>query len=371
MSVFPFNLEGHLAFYLIVYVLTLVLHAVFMTYVLAGSMYLSWASIFPGRQTVPRAQSPLAKILREWMPFALSAAITAGVAPLLFVQIIYRKQFYTSNLLLGWRWMAVVPVLIVGFYLLYVIKSKMITTWKLRTRLAVVAGVSLCFLFVAFCWTTNHLLAISESSWATVYSTGNVIDAAGPLLLRLMTWVSGAFPCMCALAGWQIVYYSRQNDHDAAAYSANVVTLARMSFAGVILSGLFAVGYATTLPGEVRSSLIGSSGGLWLIAIAAGGILQLNGWWKASSETRLSGANNLFISAGAMLALTGIAFQREIIRFAYIDATDVLANTKSAANIGGFTLFVLSTIFNIGLMAFCLRLVRSAIAKPKQGTTST
>lgn len=370
MSVFPLNLEGHLAFYLVVYVLTLVLHAVFMTYVLAGSLYLAWASIFPGGQTVPRAQSALAKILREWMPFALSAAITAGVAPLLFVQIIYRKQFYTSNLLLGWRWMAVVPVLIVGFYLLYVIKSKMITTWKLPIRIAVVAGVSLCFLFVAFCWTTNHLLAINESRWATVYATGNVIDAAGPLLMRLMTWVSGAFPCMCALVGWQIVYYSRQND-DAAAYSTNVVTLARMAFAGVILSGLFAVGYATTLPAEVRSALVGSSGGLWLIAVAAGGILQLNGWWKASRETRLSGSNNLFISAGAMLALAGIAFQREIIRFAYVDAADLLANTKSAASIGGFTLFVLSTIFNIGLMAFCLRLVRSAIVKPKQETTST
>lgn len=370
MSAFPLNLESHLAFYLVVYILTLVLHAIFMTYVLAGSMYLTWASIFPGSQTVPRAQSPLAKILREWMPFALSAAITAGVAPLLFVQIIYRQQFYTSNLLLGWRWMAVVPVLIVGFYLLYLIKSKLITTWKLPIRLAVVVGVSVCFLFVAFCWTTNHLLAINHSKWATVYATGSVIDAAGPLLLRLMTWVTGAFPCMCAFAGWQVVYYSRRTPEDGASFSADIVTLARMSLVCIVLSGLFAVGYATTLPADVRSALVGSSGTLWLIAAAAGAILQLNGWWKASRETQLSGSNNLFISIGSILTLTGVAFLREIIRFSYIEPADALANTESAANIGGFTLFVVSTIFNIGLMAFCLRLVRSAIAKPKPETSS-
>ena len=109
MNIFPFQFDSVLAFYIVVYVLTLVLHAVFMTYVLAGSIYLAWAAAFPGSTKPVRSKTPLAGLLRDWMPFALSAAITAGVAPLLFVQIIYRQEFYTSNLLLGWRWMTVVP----------------------------------------------------------------------------------------------------------------------------------------------------------------------------------------------------------------------------------------------------------------------
>ena len=43
---------------------------------------------------------PLAAPLRDWLPFVLSAAITAGIAPLLFVQILYQRAFYTANLLL-------------------------------------------------------------------------------------------------------------------------------------------------------------------------------------------------------------------------------------------------------------------------------
>ena len=124
---FPFGFESHLSFYLVVYVLTLVVHVFLMAYVLAGSLWLAWATLFPGTDLIPRTKQPLARILRDWMPFALSGAITAGVAPLLFVQILYRQQFYTANLLLGWRWMVVIPVLVIAFYLLYVVKSKVVS----------------------------------------------------------------------------------------------------------------------------------------------------------------------------------------------------------------------------------------------------
>src|SRR5665213_3159326 len=118
-ELFPFGLPWPTVFYLTLYLLTFILHQAFMHYVLAGSMYVAWATIWPGRGPVPLTEQPLAAVLRDWMPFLLSAAITAGVAPLLFIQIVYQHQFYTANLLLWWRWMIVVPVLIIAFYLLY------------------------------------------------------------------------------------------------------------------------------------------------------------------------------------------------------------------------------------------------------------
>lgn len=363
MNIFPFHLESNLAFYLVIYVLTLVLHAIFMTYVLAGSMFLAWAAIFPGHQAVPRAQSPLAKILREWMPFVLSAAITAGVAPLLFVQIIYRREFYTSNLLLGWRWMAVVPVLIVGFYLLYVVKSKVISTWKLPFRIAVVAGVSACFLFVAFCWTTNHLLAINESRWATVYESGSVVASVGPLLLRLMTWVCGAFPCMCALAGWQLAYYAKSEPKTEAdpQHKSDVKSLGKMALSGIVLSMLFAVSYTLTLPAEIRTAIVSGSGALWLLAVAIGVVLQASSWWKAMKKDRLSGSINVLVFLGAALMLIGIGFLREIVRFSHVDVAGVSENIQAAAGVGGFLLFIASAVLCIGLMTYCLQIAKNAI----------
>ena len=63
-EVFPFAFDSSLAFYLVVYVLTWVLHVIFMAYVLAGSCVLAWATLFPGQAQHRRTEQPLPKLLR-------------------------------------------------------------------------------------------------------------------------------------------------------------------------------------------------------------------------------------------------------------------------------------------------------------------
>ncbi|HEY2760898.1 MAG TPA: hypothetical protein VGI75_09145, partial [Pirellulales bacterium] len=93
-QVFPFGLPWPTELYTTLYVLTFALHQALMHYVLAGSLYVAWTLAFPGTGAISRSQRPIAAALRDWMPFALGAAITAGVAPLLFVQILYQREFY-------------------------------------------------------------------------------------------------------------------------------------------------------------------------------------------------------------------------------------------------------------------------------------
>ena len=200
--------------YLAFYILTLFVHFVFMAYVLGGGVYLLFAgaatsdsrtneksrananrranstslehttdprpstpspSQGEGRgegsdhQQPPTSTNPITALIRDWMPFAISAAITAGVAPLLFIQILYRHRFYTANLLLLHRWMAIVPVLIVAFYLAYVIKSGRFERMRTYWRVAISGIVAGCFLFVAWSWTENHLLSLDRARWESFY----------------------------------------------------------------------------------------------------------------------------------------------------------------------------------------------------------
>ena len=166
-DVFPLGLPAPTTLYLCLYVVTLVAHVVFMNYTLAGAVIL-------GVETARgRASGPVATMLRDWLTFALSLAITAGVAPLLFVQILYREGFYTANLLLGTRWMAVVPALIAGFYLLYAAKIERVSARK-WLAVAVSVGAVLCFVFVGYSFTENHLLSVSPAEWSGVYTRGDV-----------------------------------------------------------------------------------------------------------------------------------------------------------------------------------------------------
>ena len=138
-SFFPFGVPGPTLLYLMLYVLTLAVHFVFMNYVFAGTLYVAVVGVGRADAALARLHNPIALTLRDWLPFAFSGVITAGVAPLLFVQILYPEHFYTANLLLFHRWMAVVPVLIVAFYLLYLLKSTSLSDWPAAWRVAAVS----------------------------------------------------------------------------------------------------------------------------------------------------------------------------------------------------------------------------------------
>ncbi len=60
------------------------------------------------------------KELSAFLPFSLSMAMTLGIAPLLFVQVLYGNFFYTANILMGYVWMGLLVLTIVNFYLLYI-----------------------------------------------------------------------------------------------------------------------------------------------------------------------------------------------------------------------------------------------------------
>ncbi len=365
---FPFGFESHLSFYLVVYVLTLVVHVFLMAYVLAGSLWLSWVTLFPGGDSIPRTKQPLARILRDWMPFALSGAITAGVAPLLFVQILYRQQFYSANLLLGWRWMVVIPVLVIAFYLLYVVKSKVVSRMSLLVRLGLSISVAACFLFVAFCWTANHLLSLDATVWPDAYGSGVAVKSRVAVTLRLLTWIFGTFPVMSILASWQLRgMRSRTTAWDSAIsesdwlpfFNADHRRLGIVSIVGMILASLSAVGYWTTLAPSVRSVLIGNMGMPWMLIVVASVLFQIVGWLFQFRRPCICNRWLSAITTAATITLVGVASLREIIRLSQADLDQVISATKAASDVGGFELFLIFTVLNVGLIAWCVRLVSS------------
>lgn len=363
---FPFGFDSHMAFYLIVYVLSLVVHVFLMAYVLAGSCWLAWTTLCPGQGTIPRGKQPLALILRDWMPFALSGAITAGVAPLLFVQILYRQQFYSANLLLGWRWMVVIPVLVAAFYLLYVIKSKAVSHWAFSIRLALSISVAACFLFMAFCWTANHLLSLDESLWPEAYRSREAVKSVGTLSLRLLTWIFGAFPTMSVLASWQLRGMRTRTKHwDAtitqsdwmAMFDVEHRRLAIASMAGFACALITAMSYALTLDRTVASQFTSSVGLPWLLLAVASIMIQVIGWFTLVRRWNLSHRWLCVITGALSCTLVATASLREIVRLSHADLGKVAVATQAAANVGGFELFVVFTAMNIGLMVWCIRLV--------------
>jgi hypothetical protein len=94
--------------YLALLIVTFAMHAALIGFVLGGA---AWATV----RALRGGDDPVAAAARDWLPFGLGAAITAGIAPLLMIQVLYQHRMYTATLLLSHRFMAIVPVLIAGF----------------------------------------------------------------------------------------------------------------------------------------------------------------------------------------------------------------------------------------------------------------
>ncbi|HEY0984018.1 hypothetical protein [Schlesneria sp.] len=362
-SAFPFGFPVATAFYLVLYVLTFVLHQAFMHYVLAGSLCLTWFTISQRRETVGWARQPLLATLREWIPFLLSAAITAGVAPLLFIQIVYQHQFYTANLLLWWRWMIVVPVLIVGFYLTYLVKSQRLWTWPYLVRVAVLLVTSACFVFVGFCWTANHLIANRGATWPEVYTTGQLPFTYTEVIVRMLVWLAGSFPTMCVILGWQLFYRERvsrdgaQNESGQDAWGTRA--LSRMAIGGLAVSVLAGATYILVIETSAKGLVFGNVGRPYLMMGALGVGLQIGGWISMFRQNRLSLLLLGFVSAGSLTTLVCISVLREAVRLSAVDLLSLADLHAKAAEVGGFGVFLLAAVVVSLLIVWCIQLVRT------------
>lgn len=351
---FPFGFAGPTAFYLGLYVLTLVAHVLFMNYVLAGVGYLAVTSIGRGRNGNGLECVSIRSVLTDWMPFATSAAITAGVAPLLFVQILYKKNFYSANLLLFHRWMAILPVLIVGFYLLYLLKSKWISR-KSNVVLAAVSTFALaCFAFTGFSWTENHLLSTDKGSWPGLYESGAMVYSHPQLLPRLGMWAVGAIPTMCALVAWQLLVAQRCG---RAVETGATRRLAVIAIAGILLSGACGGLYWMRMSESARQAVTGPLSGPYLIAAIIGLAVQVVGWIDQGRQANFCRRALSVISLGLLVTVTGMTVVREAIRLAAIDLEPLYAQHKEAADKGGLIVFFVFLIVNTVLIAWCLKLV--------------
>jgi hypothetical protein len=97
------------------------LQATFLLHVLAMNLVLGGAilALHCRLQRSPAEAAQRARFLQLFdraLPVAIAATVTLGVAPLLFVQVLYGRVFFVSSILMGWFWLAVVLLLIGAYY---------------------------------------------------------------------------------------------------------------------------------------------------------------------------------------------------------------------------------------------------------------
>jgi hypothetical protein len=155
-------------------VFTFLLHVVPMNLVLGGGLVMGWAS-WRGRRLAHggdgeagRRYGAMASRIARLMPVATAFTITLGIAPLLFLQVLYGQLFYTSSVLMAWAWLGVIGLLMIGYYGYYgVAFSKEILSWK-AALLSFASAI--LFLAVGFIFTNNLTLMLRPEKLGPMYA---------------------------------------------------------------------------------------------------------------------------------------------------------------------------------------------------------
>jgi hypothetical protein len=145
-------------------VATFLLHLLPMNFALGGGFVAAWAS-WRGRGGDVRHRA-LAQDLVRLLPLATAFAITLGIAPLLFLQVLYGQVFYASSVLMAWGWMGIVGLLLVGYYAYYGVAFRQEkghgAGWALLG--------ALCLTAIALLFVNNMTLMLRPEAWAAMYA---------------------------------------------------------------------------------------------------------------------------------------------------------------------------------------------------------
>jgi len=166
------------------------LHLVFMNLWLAG---------LPTALVLLRAKPAVAERLFHALPFFMAFGINAGIVPLLFLQTLYPQFFYPATILQAWFWFAVIPLLLIAYYAVYLASFN-------RFRVAAALVATLFIFIIGLMFSSAMTLTANPQEWPKIFLGSNQGGAVHgvyfyftpEVLLRFLMVVGMAFGTLAA-----------------------------------------------------------------------------------------------------------------------------------------------------------------------------
>lgn len=282
------------------HVVTLSLHFVAVE-MLLGGLLVAVALRMAGGALPNTAAAALARRL----PVVMTYVINLGVPPLLFAQVLYGRALYTSSILMGAWWIAVIPLLTVCYFLLYGFAGRLE-----QNRPAVHLGLGAWLLagVIAKIYSGNMTLMLRPEAWTAMYSQtafGTMMPSGDPSIWPrfLFMLCGGVF-----VTGLWMLYLSGRGVFNAEAKNFLARTGGRLVMLMAVVEIFLALRVADALPAGVQNAiqantLYAVAGYAWLAVMALSLALGAMANLGKRPETLLS-YGGLLTAVLAMMTMT-------------------------------------------------------------------
>jgi hypothetical protein len=247
-------------------VFTFILHVVAMNFLLGGAIILTVSS-FLGRRDSKHHE--LTRRVSRAMPSVAAFTITLGVAPLLFLQLVYGQLFYTSSALMAWYWLAVVLLITLGYYGIYWYQMQ---HEELGPKAAwVILATAILFVLVASIFTQNMTAMLHPENFYSLFMAGKVGTILASATLVNVVRLAHFLVAALAVAGLGVALLSHRWQRESPELAEWGRRCGLSWFMGGTLAQ-FMVGlvFLFSLPAEIRQTLVADplAVGILVLAVA-------------------------------------------------------------------------------------------------------
>ncbi len=315
------------------HLLTLTLHFVAMNFLVGGILI----AIHAGLRK--RWDDPTLQKFARMFPAAMAATITLGVAPLLFLQLIYPRQVYAAAIVSGWFWLNVITVVIIAYYALYRAAGK----WSVSALILALAGL----VYVSLTYSSVFSMAERPDLIRQLYGreqAGTIWNPeAGDWVLRWLHMILGAV----TVGGFFVGMLGR---NDPATYQ-----LGKQYFlVGMILAALAGMAYLLSLQPILDAFM--KTPAIWVLTVAV--LLSLGSLHFFFQKNFWAAGTMLFIS------MLGMVYTRHTVRLLKLAGEFDPARWRVAPQWGPFGMFLICFVIALAVVGWMLR--QAVGAKPAQ-----
>lgn len=333
--------------------LTLGLHFLALHLLLGGmlvSIYYNWR----GHRGESKPHAEASDAIAGWLPIIMTYVINLGVPPLLFAQVLYGRALYTSSILIGVYWIAVIPMLIACYHLLYVMKARGASgqAWYGRGLISLLLAWG-----IARIYSMNMTLMLAPEVWSEAYrnNPAGFSPLDGPA-----SWPRWVYMLSASLGGIGVLMFwlSKRSAHS---HETREI-LKHGGVKAIFVGSLLAVGaavYAWVDQAAIVRDACSSSSIVWTLSVAvfvAGAALMVASATRvmiANGSQPVSLVSGVLASLGFFLQTVGFVVCRDLVRDATLSqyGFDVWDRTVSI-NWSVLLLFFLLFVIGLGIVGW-------------------
>lgn len=323
--------------------LTFLLHILVMNAMLGGGIIALISTFRSGGKDLPVAR----EFSYKW-PYTIAFAVNMGVAPLLFVQLLYGQFFYTSSILMAVWWFSIFGLLILAYYAAYLYDFKF--DFLGTGRIFVVAFAVLIMLIIAFFFVNNMTLMIQPAKWSAYFKTagGTLLNLSDPILIpRYLHFVVGSV----AVAGLYLALIGHFG-YLKSKVEPRVMVERGMSYFTIatVIQVVFGIWFLLALPKDVMMLFMGKSfygTGLLTTGLILAGLALYFG-----ARRHVVGA-----SVTALVLVSVMIFIRDLVRVAYLKPWFEVSRLPVSPEFSPLIFFLVVFAVGLGLIGYMLKLV--------------